>query len=194
MRRSAILSLILALIGLLHLPALGAESPPTARQDTPAPAAKDGRAGDVYQNDPQQDEPSPEAKGGQAGDVYQDDQHQDPPTPEAKALEEKWGVRVVAIRLTAYNHLIDFRYRVVDPRKALPLFDRNKKPELIDQATGARFFVPSPPKIGALRTTKNPEAGRNYFFLFGNPGQYLKKGNKVAVVVGDFKVENLTVE
>jgi hypothetical protein len=30
--------------------------------------------------------------------------------------------------------------------------------------------------------------------MFGNPGKFVKQGNKVAVVIGDFRVENLVVE
>jgi hypothetical protein len=90
--------------------------------------------------------------------------------------------------------MLDFRYRVLDAEKAAPLFDRKNKAHLIDQATGAKFLVPESPKVGALRTTRPPQVGKNYFIIFANPGKYIKKGNTVTVVVGDFKVENLVVE
>jgi hypothetical protein len=48
--------------------------------------------------------------------------------------------------------------------------------------------------VGALRQkTIKPEAGRIYFILFGNPN-VVKEGSKVTLVIGDVKVENLTVE
>ena len=109
-------------------------------------------------------------------------------------IEERWGIQILSIRLSANGYMLDFRYRVIAPEKALPLFSREIKPRLIDQATGATFFVPNPPKVGALRTTRKPEANRNYFILFANPAGYVKKGNKVTVVIGDFKAENLIVE
>jgi hypothetical protein len=49
-------------------------------------------------------------------------------------------------------------------------------------------------KVGLLRSKGKPEAGRDYFILFGNTGGVVKKGNMVTVVIGDFKVENLVVE
>jgi hypothetical protein len=90
--------------------------------------------------------------------------------------------------------MLDFRYRVVDAEKAAPLFDRKNKAYLIDQASGAKFLVPESPKVGALRTTRPPTPGKNYVILFGNPDRFVKKGNRVTVMIGDFKAENLVVE
>jgi len=120
----------------------------------------------------------------------------EPAAPRAidSAIEEKWGVRILSIRQSAEGYMLDFRYRVIDAEKAAPLFDRKIKPHLIDEATGAKFAVPEPPKVGALRTTRPPQADRNYFIMFANPGRYIKKGNKVTVVIGEFKAENLVVE
>ncbi len=111
------------------------------------------------------------------------------------SIEEKWGIRVLNIRQSANGYMLDFRYRVLDPDKASHLFNRKEKPYLIDQESGARFMVPSSPKIGPLRQTSlKPIANRNYFILFANPGKYVKVGNKVTVVIGEFRAENLVVE
>lgn len=112
----------------------------------------------------------------------------------ASILEEKWGVKVLGIRLSAEGYMLDFRYRVLDPEKAMPLFDRQTKPYLVDEASGAMFVVPEPPKVGALRNTRKPQPDRNYFIMFANPGRYVKKGNRISVVSGDFKAEHLVVE
>lgn len=109
-------------------------------------------------------------------------------------LEAGWGVKVLAIRLSANGYLLDFRYKVIDAEKAAPLFSREIKPYLLDQASGAVFGVPSSPKVGSLRQTRPPVAGKNYFIMFANPANYVKKGSKVSVVIGDLKIENLTVE
>ena len=109
-------------------------------------------------------------------------------------LVERWGVKVLQIRLSAEGYMLDLRYRVLDAGKAAPLFSRELKPYLIDEATGAKFLVPEPPKVGALRTTRPPQPGKNYFIIFANPGKYVKKGSKVTVVIGDFRAENLIVE
>ena len=114
---------------------------------------------------------------------------------ERVCIRERWGVEVVSIRLSAAEHMIDFRYRVLDAQKALPLFDRSFKPYLIDQTSGMKMAVPEAPKVGSLRQRpRKPEADRNYFILFTNRGGIIKKGSKFTVVIGDFEAENLVVE
>ncbi len=113
---------------------------------------------------------------------------------ESFVLEERWGIQIQPIRMSAVGFIIDFRYRVIDSEKAAPLFNRKTKPYLIDQASGKKLAVPNPPKIGPLRTSNKPQANRVYFILFSNPGWFIKSGNKVTVVIGDFKADNLVVE
>lgn len=110
-------------------------------------------------------------------------------------FERQWGVQILGVRQTAKGYMLNFRFRVLDAEKAQGLFNRKDKPYLIDQASGARFIVPSPPKVGPLRSSGiKPRPNRNYFMFFANPGMYVKRGNKVTIVVGKFKAENLTVE
>ncbi|MBE0596308.1 MAG: hypothetical protein IH614_03460 [Desulfuromonadales bacterium] len=122
-----------------------------------------------------------------------------PPTPDAQVreetAEEKLGIEIVAIRLSAGGYLLDFRYRATDPERAIAFFDRQIKPYLLHEASGARFLVPAPAKVGPLRPTNNaPVAGKHYFIMFANPGQYIKAGDQVTVVFGDTRMEHLTVE
>jgi len=114
--------------------------------------------------------------------------------PAPVSLEEQWGVQVVGIRMSAAGQMLDFRYRVVDPVKAAPLFVRKTKPYLIDLKSGASLVVPVPAKTGPLRSSNTPLAGRTYFMFFGNAGKLVQPGNRVTVVVGDFRAENLTVQ
>jgi len=119
------------------------------------------------------------------------------PVPAAgtAGAEEQLGIKVEALRWSADGYMLDFRYRVVDPEKALLIMDRSVKPYVIDEASGARFLIPSSPKVGPMRqTTRRPEAGRMYWLLFANPAKYIKPGNQVTVVVGDYRLEHLVVE
>ena len=114
------------------------------------------------------------------------------PTP---ALQKKWGIEVTSLRLSGNGHLIDFRYRVLDPVKAATVGDPRNTPHLVDQATGIRMNVPNTPKIGPLRQSSTQlEAGKIYFILFANAGQRVKSGSKVTVEIGGFRGENLMVE
>lgn len=114
--------------------------------------------------------------------------------PQGQIMEEL-GIKVVAIRLSASDKMLDFRYKVLDLEKSRPMFDRGVIPYLVHEATGAQFAVPAPAKLGPMRqTTRQAQVGRNYFILFANPDAYVKRGDKVTVVIGEHRLEHLTVE
>jgi hypothetical protein len=110
------------------------------------------------------------------------------------AIEEKFGVKVVAIRVTASGHMLDFRYQVIDEQKAAEVFKRQTKPYLIHQASGKTSSVPTMAKVGPLRSSNKPQKGRIYWMFFSNPEGFVAEGDKVTVVIGNFKVENLSVQ
>lgn len=113
------------------------------------------------------------------------------------SVEESWGIRIEGLRLSANGSMLDFRYRIIDPEKATPLVRPSVKPHLIDQASGATLTVPVYAKLGPMRAVARygaPKADRIYFVLFANPGGFVKAGNKVTVVIGKFRAENLVVE
>jgi hypothetical protein len=110
-------------------------------------------------------------------------------------LEEKWGIKITSLRVSAAGYVLDFRYRVLAPDKAALLSDRKLKPVLIHEKSGSKLAVPAAPKIGSLRQApRKLIRDRIYFILFSNPGQLVKAGDKVTVVIGDFRAEHLTVE
>ena len=109
-------------------------------------------------------------------------------------LKERWGVEIVSLRRTAHGHMLDFRYRVLDPEKATALFERKTKPTLIHQPTGKVLAVPKTAKVGPLRSSDTPKEGRIYWTFFGNAGGLVKTGDKVTVAIGDFRAPNLVVE
>jgi hypothetical protein len=110
------------------------------------------------------------------------------------ALVRRWGIRIESMRLTSAGYMLDFRYQVVDARKAKPLFERKTKPMLRDEATGAQMSVPVPPKTGALRSSNDPQAGRSYFMFFANPARFIKPGSRVTVTIGAFSVSGIRVD
>ncbi len=112
----------------------------------------------------------------------------------AASVEETTGVEVVSLRRTAAGRMLDFRFRVIDPEKAAPLLSRGTPAYLFDPATGAKMPVPNT-KIGNMRqTTRKPEKGRIYFMFFDAAGQQVKSGDKITVVIGEHRFENLTVQ
>jgi hypothetical protein len=119
------------------------------------------------------------------------------PSAAAVSPEEQFGVALQGIRLSAAGHILDFRFRVLDADKALPLVDRTKKAFLVHQPTGAALAVPEAPTIGPLRQTEKfgkPQQGRTYVVLFANAGKLVQPGDRVSVVIGDFRVSDLVVQ
>jgi hypothetical protein len=117
------------------------------------------------------------------------------PHPRDKTLmKRKWGVEVVFVRQTSAGYMLEFRYKVLDPEKAAPLFERRTKPTLTHVDSGATFIVPTPPKTGALRNSNPPLADHTYWMFFANPGKYVKPGDLVTIEIGDFVAKNIIVE
>lgn len=116
-------------------------------------------------------------------------------TSAAKKIEKKWGIRVLGIRRTATDYLLDFRFRVLDKKKVGELMDRKIRPELLVEGKDIRLSVPVTSKLGSLRqSAKFAKADTNYFMLFANPGKAVKKGDKVTIRIGKFKVEHVVVQ
>ena len=110
-------------------------------------------------------------------------------------LEQKWGIQLSGLFLSAGGNMVDFRYKVVDPAKAAFLTKPEIKPELLNQVTGTKLIVPNSTDVGPMRQTSRPYvAGKLYFMLFANTRHHVKSGDKVTISAGDFKVENLIVE
>lgn len=114
----------------------------------------------------------------------------------AQGAEVKLGIRMEGLRLSAAGYILDFRYRVVDPEKAALLLDRKIRPYLLDEVSGAQLGVPDTAKLGQLRTTGRNKvaAEQDYFILFANPGRFVQAGNKLTLVMGDMRIENLVVQ
>ena len=109
-------------------------------------------------------------------------------------LVQKWGIQVSGLFLSAGGNMVDFRYKVLDPKKAAILTRPDIKPTLLNLTSGAKLIVPDS-DVGPLRQSSRPQvAGKLYFILFANTRHHVKSGDKVTISAGDFTVENLTVE
>jgi hypothetical protein len=117
------------------------------------------------------------------------------PHPREKTLmKRQWGVEVVYVRQTSAGYMLEFRYKVLDPEKAKPLFERQIKPTLTHVESGSTFIVPTPPKTGALRNSNPPLADHTYWMFFANPAKFVKPGDLVTIEIGDFVARNIVVE
>jgi len=105
-----------------------------------------------------------------------------------------WGVDLLAVKWTESGEVIKFTYEVLDPAKAHTLNDKKNVPELIDPQAGVKLVVPSLEKVGQLRQSSTPEAGKSYWMAFSNKGRRVKRGDHVNVVIGQFHADGLVVD
>jgi hypothetical protein len=108
--------------------------------------------------------------------------------------KRNWGIDIAGVRRVSSGYMLRLSYRVVDAEKAKPLFDKKSRPYLIDNKTGARLAVPAMENVGELRQTAAPAADRTYFVIFGNPGKLVEPGNRVSIMIGDFRADDIVVD
>ena len=105
-----------------------------------------------------------------------------------------WGVEALSVKSVESGEVIRFTYRVLDANKAKPLNNKKSEPFLIDPRAGVKLVVPSLEKVGQLRQSSTPEAGKSYWMAFSNKGRLVKRGDRVNVVIGQFRAEGLIVD
>ena len=105
-----------------------------------------------------------------------------------------WGVDALTVKAVEAGELIRFSYEVLDPTKAITLNDKKLEPKLIAPDARAVLVIPSLEKVGQLRQSSTPEAGKSYWMAFSNPRRTVKRGDRVNVVIGQFHAEGLVVE
>jgi hypothetical protein len=142
---------------------------PPAKTHVATPAAKPRSAPSHY---------APDRFSGRAGMYYQ----------------LVWGIDAISVKLVESGELVRFSYRVLDPAKASVLNDKQNTATLNDPQAGVSLVVPTMEKIGQLRQSAPPEAGRSYWMTFSNKGRPVARGHRVDVVIGPFKASNLVVD
>jgi hypothetical protein len=105
-----------------------------------------------------------------------------------------WGVDSLSVKAVESGEIIRFAYRVLDANRARVLNDNKHEPSLIDRRAGVSLVVPSLPKVGKLRQSSTPIDGKSYWMAFSNKGGRVKRGDRVSVVIGNFRADGLVVE
>lgn len=139
---------------------------------SPAPADKPAAASTPYRNQPNRI-----------------------PKRAAAYYEVMWGIGDPNVKAVESGVILRFSYRVLDPEKAKPLSDKKVDPVLISPERGVKLVVPSMEKVGQLRQAPHElEAGKSYWMAFSNSGRVVKPGDRVDIVIGNFRAEGLLVE
>lgn len=105
-----------------------------------------------------------------------------------------WGVDSLRIKRVESGEIIRFSWRVLDADKAKELNDKKAEPALLDPQARVSLVVPSLEQVGQLRQSAPPEAGKSYWMAFSNQGRLVKRGDRVSVLIGQFRADGLVVE
>jgi hypothetical protein len=105
-----------------------------------------------------------------------------------------WGVDSLAVKWVESGEMIRFTYRVLDADRAKVLNEKSADPLLVNPQAGVQLVVPKMEKIGQLRQSSAPETGRSYWMTFSNKGRLVKRGDRVSVVIGQFRADGLVVD
>jgi len=106
----------------------------------------------------------------------------------------RWGIDDLKVHSTNSGNLIRFSYRVVDAELAKVLNDKRNTPALLSQRARVVLQVPVMDKVGALRQSMVPEAGKEYWMVFSNKGNYVQPGDRVDILIGSFHADGLLVD
>jgi hypothetical protein len=108
--------------------------------------------------------------------------------------EGVWGIGELRLKAAESGGIIRFNYRVLDPKKAAALNDKNAEPKLYDSQARVQLVIPEFDNVGKLRQSSTPKAGMTYWMGFSNPTRAVKPGHRVDIVIGSFRANSLEVE
>ncbi|WP_024288502.1 hypothetical protein [Cellulomonas sp. KRMCY2] len=107
----------------------------------------------------------------------------------ADEMAARYGIDVNLIGVTAAGGLIEFRYQVVDPDKAVRMIhDPDLLPVLVIEDTDETLVISTPHHTSEL------ELGGTYFFLLANAHNAVHEGSLVTLVMGDARTEHIAVQ
>jgi hypothetical protein len=105
-------------------------------------------------------------------------------TDSASLLEDRYGIRITLLGVTAGGGILDFRYKVLDADKATAwLKNEALMPMLINENSHAEVM-----HAAGMGHAPRLVAGKVYYMLIGNSGRAIGPGDPVAVVIGNLRV------
>ena len=112
------------------------------------------------------------------------------PAVSAPGLAERSGVRLVRVAVTGGGGLLDLRYQVVDPNKAVTVHEAKTPPAIIDERTGLVLnrLLMGHAHHGQLKPAVS------YYLIFENTGNWVRRGSEVTDLLGDAQVEHVVVK
>ena len=111
------------------------------------------------------------------------------PVVGAGSLAQRSGVEITRVAVTGGGGLVDLRFSVVDPDRANALHDEHTPPAVVDEQSGlvVHELLMNHAHTGAYK------AGVTYYLVFNNPGNWIHRGSRVSVLLGNAQVEHVPV-
>lgn len=109
--------------------------------------------------------------------------------PVSREMEARYGVRVMFAGLTARDGIIDLRYRIIDPGKAVDFGHYSETSPMLVTPEGTIMAVT---KMGLHNHRIEP--GLVFHVLYRNTANSVKHGMPITVKVGDMELKNLVVQ
>jgi hypothetical protein len=107
------------------------------------------------------------------------------------AFTDATGVRILRVFSTAGGGMIDVRYQVVDPDKAIIVHDTQNPPKLVNEATGQ--LIDRPFHDHSSKTQLR--AGGTYQEILVNEGGVINPGDLITIFIGsDARLEHVPVQ
>jgi hypothetical protein len=112
------------------------------------------------------------------------------PSVSASGLAERSGVRLIRVAVTGGGGLLDLRYQVVDPSKAVAVHEAQTPPAIIDERTGLVLdrLLMGHAHHGQLKPAVS------YYLIFEDTGNWVRRGSEVTVLLGDAQVQHVVVK
>jgi hypothetical protein len=106
------------------------------------------------------------------------------------SLEEKYGLKVNLLAVTAAGGMVDLRLKIVDGEKAkLLLQDKKNFPVLLAGDQKTRLNTDEDTKSQVIKF--DPEIG--IFLMYPNGGNVVKPGSAISILFGDIQLEPVMV-
>jgi hypothetical protein len=107
----------------------------------------------------------------------------------ADGLVQQSGVKITQVAVTGDGGLVDLRFKVVDPERANSIHDESTPPAVVDEHTGLVVH-----ELFMDHSHSGPyKTGVTYYLVFNNPGNWVHRGSRVTVLLGDAAVEHVLV-
>ncbi len=111
------------------------------------------------------------------------------PAVSAEGLAQRSGVKITQVAVSGAGGLLDLRFRVFDPAKAHALHDPATPPAIVDERTG---LVLNQLLMNHSHSGEYTPAV-TYYLVFENSGNWVHRGSRVTVLLGNAQVEHVVV-